>query len=104
MRGIRISVLTGGLMVFLSFYSPSLAQQASPAPSQQSFSSLISAGYKVVATTYVPPGTDSPNHLVLVTLQNNTSVAVCTFNTGAWENLGKTKVTDDPKVCDIRTF
>ena len=104
MRKICIGALTGGLMVIMGFTSPLLAQQAPPPASQQSFSSLISAGYKVVSTTYVQPGADRPNDLVLVTLQNNNGVAVCTFSTGTWENLGNTKVADDPKVCDIRKF
>ena len=101
-RTIRRAALVG-LTLGLCGVAPALAQPAAAAqPNQQSFHSLLSGGFKVVGTAYVPADAQTKNPIVLVTMQNNATVAVCTFGVGAWENLSTTPAADDPKTCDVR--
>ena len=100
---------TLAFMAGLALGAPAFAQSASPAPSdpttEQSFKSLISTGFKVVATTFVPGEVQSDkNPVILVTLQKDQSVAVCTFGFGSWEQMGSSSTVDDDKVCDIRRY
>ena len=92
-----------GLLLGLFAVVPALAQQAAAQPNQQSFHSLLSSGFKIVATAYVGADAETKAPVVLVTLQNNATVAVCTFGIGAWENLSTTPSADDPKTCDVRS-
>jgi len=97
--------------------APSVAQQQS-APAQQqtapsaqqqleeSFNSVAAAGFKVVATSFVPalqPTTQAPGQII-VTLQKDRAFAVCTMAAGSWENLATAPTLDDPKICDVRFY
>jgi hypothetical protein len=69
---------------------------------EQSFRSLLSEGYAVVSTTYVAAEAfTSKNPALLVTLQKQTVVAVCTFSPGGWETISNSSGVDDQKACDV---
>jgi hypothetical protein len=69
---------------------------------QRPFPQLIAGGYEIKAVTLSPAeeGRGKTNH-VLVTLQKDKSVAVCTFAPPDWENLTDAPLAD-PKSCDVR--
>lgn len=93
------------LMLGLAAGPAALAQAPAQPPSEQSFHSLVSDGFKVVATTFIPGEVQSDkNPVVLVTLQKDQAVAVCTFGFGSWETMGSSSVMDDEKACDIRRY
>jgi hypothetical protein len=95
-------IAMAGFFAALIFSTPSSAQ--TPAPVQQSFVSLTGAGFKV-AGTFLVPGADTTAKaaMVVVTLQKDSAVAVCTFSLGAWENLSNNVAATDAKTCDVRT-
>ena len=93
------SVLLAGLFAGL-ISTPSVAQ---PAAVQQSFVSLIGAGYKVVGTFFVPANeTSVKTPTVVVSLQKDNVVAVCTFSVGGWESISNASGATDAKACDVR--
>ncbi|WP_431554989.1 hypothetical protein [Methyloceanibacter sp.] len=69
---------------------------------QRPFPQLIADGYEIKAVTLNPAeeGRGKTNH-VLVTLQKDKSVAVCTFAPPDWENMTDAALAD-PKSCDVR--
>jgi hypothetical protein len=95
-------ILAAGFLTGLCCIVPGIAQ--AQAPAQPSFTALLSGGFKVVATVFVP-GDANPdkNPSVVVTLQKDSSVAVCVFSLGGWENLRTTPRATDANACDIRT-
>jgi hypothetical protein len=103
-RAALVGLTLGLCSVAPALAQPAAAQPAAPQPTQQSFHSLISSGYKVVATAFVAADAETKSPIVVVTLQNNTAVAVCTFGIGSWENLSTTSSADDPKTCDVRAW
>jgi hypothetical protein len=93
-----------GILASLCCTIPSLAQPQAPAPAQPAFTALLSSGFKIAATVFVP-GDANPdkNPSVVVTLQKDSSVAVCVFSLGGWENLRTTPRATDVNACDVRT-
>jgi hypothetical protein len=70
---------------------------------QRPFTQLIADGYEIKAVTLNPAvqeGGPTANHIV-VTLQKDKSVAVCTFAPGQWEALTDS-VLAEAKWCDVR--
>jgi hypothetical protein len=94
-------VLAAGLLAGFVVTAPALAEDKP----QQSFHSLVSSGFAVVGTAFVPGAEQSDKHpVVLVTLQKGTSVAVCTLGLGAWENMGSSDEMEDATRCDFRSY
>jgi hypothetical protein len=94
-------VLAAGALSGLVLTGPALAQDKP----QQSFHSLVSNGFTVVGTAFVPGAEQSDKHpVVLVTLQKGTSVAVCTLGLGAYENMGSSDELEDATRCDFRSY
>ena len=71
---------------------------------EQSFAALIGRGFKVAATSYIPAADASKSPVVVVTLQLDKAVAVCTFSVGVWENMTDKTLKDDAKACDVRFY
>lgn len=71
---------------------------------QRAFTQLIADGYEIKAVTLSPAeeGRAKTNHL-LVTLQKDKSVAVCTFAPPDWESMTDAALAE-PKSCDVRQF
>jgi hypothetical protein len=70
---------------------------------QRPFNQLIADGYEIKAVTINPIAQETggtTNHL-LVTLQKDKSVAVCTFAPNQWEGLIDS-VLAESKWCDVR--
>jgi hypothetical protein len=71
---------------------------------QQPFPTLIGKGFKIVATAFLPSESRTDKIAVLVvTLQLDKSVAVCTYKPGSWENL-EDAILQDAKACDVRSY
>jgi hypothetical protein len=96
MRIARLIVVS--VVTLANFVSPS----AHAIEKQLPFKELMSRGFKIVATTTVanPQGT---GNLVIVTMQADKSVAVCTFTIAGWEELTPA-VENDAKACDVRFY
>jgi hypothetical protein len=82
------------------------------AGSQHSLAELLTQGYEIKATTYIPlQDTKAANPAnasltlgtMLVTLQKGPSIAVCTFGAGAWETVGNASsaVVSRADACDV---
>ena len=70
---------------------------------QRAFTELVADGYEIKAVTINPIVQETggaTNHL-LVTLQKDKSVAVCTFAPNQWEGLIDSALAE-PKWCDVR--
>ena len=84
--------------------APCLTPSARAEDPQQAFKTLVARGFKIAATTVVPAEVNKTKDPVLVvTLQLDKAVAVCTFGVGTWENMGQSLETD-PKACDVRFY
>ena len=70
---------------------------------QRPFNQLIADGYEIKAVTINPiaPETGGTTNHLLVTLQKDKSVAVCSFPPPNWENMTDSTLAD-PKLCDVR--
>jgi hypothetical protein len=90
---------TVGLLAALCTSGCSAQEEA-----QQSFKSLIARGFKVVATSVISSEYQSDKKsVIVVTLQQDKAVAVCTVGLAGWENL-HTSATENPKACDVRFY
>ena len=96
MVGVIASTATVAFITALS------AQAAKFVDTQQSFSSLIASGFEVVATTFIPREAQPNNKpVILVTLQQEKRVAVCSFSPPAWQNMVQEEL-NNPSQCEIR--
>lgn len=79
--------------------------QAGDAPArQQPFKTLMARGMRIVAVTVVPAEVNkSADPVVIVTMQLDKTVAVCTFGVAQWENLSQ-NIEDNPQACDVRNY
>lgn len=78
--------------------------QAGDAPRQQPFKTLMARGLRIVAVTVVPAEVNkSADPVVVVTMQLDKTVAVCTFGVAQWENLSQ-NIEDNPQACDVRSY
>jgi hypothetical protein len=77
------------------------------ADEQASFTSLISKGFEIKSVTLVPldiakRATESvKTDTVIVTLQNQSSVAVCYIAFANWAYMNKTSL-ETPTLCEVR--
>jgi hypothetical protein len=71
---------------------------------QRAFTQLITDGYEIKAVTLSPAeeGRAKTNH-ILVTLQKDKSVAVCTFAPPDWENMADAALAN-AQLCDVRQY
>lgn len=78
---------------------PSLADE----PAQQSLVMVLGKGFKVVAIAFVPgeARTDKKPALV-VTLQLDKTIAVCTFGTGFWETIASSGGAEAATAYDLK--
>jgi hypothetical protein len=81
-----------------------LAGAARAEDPEQSFATLIGRGFKIVGTSYVPPFDNVKNSAMVITLQLDKAVAVCTFAAATWENMTDKTLKDDAKACDVRFY
>jgi len=90
-----------GFVIALFLSSSSNADEAK----QQTFKTLVARGFKVVATA-VTPAEVQPDKVpvIVVTLQQETAVAVCTMSFGNWESMSKLALEDTASVCDVRFY
>ncbi len=97
-------IRTAGLLSLSGLLAAAAAPAGAQAPTQQPFKELIARGLKVVAVTLVPAEANKTADAVfVVTLQQDRTVAVCTFGVGAWENMAPI-MTDSPTACDVRSY
>src|SRR5262249_25625090 len=103
MGGFFMRVLTGFAAAAAAALLAAAAASAADAPPQQaSFKDVIARGMKIVGTTSLTAEANkTTNAVVIVTLQLDKTVAVCTFSIGAWENMNAS-LQDDAKACDVR--
>lgn len=96
MRIARLVVVSGAILASFA------ASRAHAIDKQLPFKELMSRGFKIVATATVasPQGNGT---LVIVTMQAEKSVAVCTFTVAGWEELTPA-VENDAKACDVRSY
>lgn len=91
----------------LAIAVPALLVGARPSPAdeaaQQSLVMVLGKGFKVVATTFVPGEARSDKKPALVvTLQLDKTLAVCTFGTGSWETIASSGSAELATVCDLK--
>ena len=92
------AVTLGVLALFMS-PRPSFADE----PAQQPLTTLLGKGFRVVATSFIPGEVQvDKKPVVLVTLQADKVIAVCTFAVGNWENIATSGSADNPKQCDVK--
>lgn len=91
--------LTLGVLALFMSPRPSVADE----PAQQPLAALLGKGFKVVATNYVPGEVQSDNKpVILVTLQDDKMIAVCTFAVGNWEMIATSGSAENAKQCDVK--
>jgi hypothetical protein len=99
-RAAGVALTIGFVAAAPALADPPPSQQ--PAPRQQSLKSLLAENYKLVATTFIPAEVQSDKApVMLVTLQRDRLVAVCTFGVGGWETLSTSGVADEATACDV---
>src|SRR5262245_19759513 len=82
---------------------------ASGAADESSFKALLKEGYEIKGSIFVPLAEAKMQHpelergLVVLTLQNGQSVAVCDFNWANWAQLLKSTL-ENETLCDVRRW
>jgi hypothetical protein len=79
-------------------------QAAAPAPNEEPFKALMARGLKIVSVVLVQADINRTNNsVVVVTMQLDKQIAVCTFAIAQWENMTQL-IDDDAKACEIRNY
>ena len=71
------------------------------AQQQQSFKTILGKGYEIKTVTFARGEATDNREIFVVTLQKETSVAVCYFAAANWINLTPGAL-EDSKRCDVR--
>jgi hypothetical protein len=74
---------------------------AALAQEQQSFKTIIGKGYEIKGVTFAKGDATENREVFIVTLQKETSVAVCYFAAASWIGLSNPAL-NDGKRCDVR--
>jgi hypothetical protein len=74
---------------------------AALAQDQQSFKTIIGKGYEIKGVTFAKGDATENREVFIVTLQKETSVAVCYFAAASWIGLSNPAL-NDGKRCDVR--
>jgi hypothetical protein len=74
---------------------------SAPAQEQSSFKGLMGKGYEIKAVSFARGESTGNRDVFVVTMQKETSVAVCYLAAASWINLTNNAL-EDPKRCDVR--
>lgn len=95
---IGAAITLGALALFLG-PRPCFADEAP----QQPLAALLGKGFRIVATSFIPGEIQSDKRpVILVTLQADKVIAVCTYSVGNWETIATSGSADNPKQCDVK--
>jgi hypothetical protein len=89
----KLSVIVA--LLWLAGAPAALAQE------QQSFKSIMGKGYEIKGVTFAKGDATENREVFIVTLQKETSVAVCYFAAASWIGLSNPAL-NDGKRCDVR--
>ena len=89
----KLSVIM--VLLWLTGTPAALAQE------QQSFKSIMGKGYEIKGVSFAKGDATENREVFIVTLQKETSVAVCYFAAASWIGLSNPAL-NDGKRCDVR--